>query len=77
MNSDPISPALDADLESPEAFMSTLAGLPLLQADMSSPMRIRLRKRILIFAADLILDGINVAAINIILMDGTFKVAPP
>ena len=53
--------------------MSTLAGLPLLQADMNSPMG----KRILIFATDLILYGINVAAINIILMVGTFKVAPP
>ena len=53
--------------------MSTLAGLRLLQADINSPMG----KRILIFATDLILDGIDVAAINIILMDGTFKVAPP
>ena len=73
VNSHLISPALAADLEFPEAFMSTLAGLRLLQADMNSPMG----KRILIFATDLILEGINVAAINIILMDGTFKVAPP
>ena len=73
VNSHPISPALAADLEFPEAFMSTFAGLRLLQADMNSP----IGKRILIFAADLILDGINVTAINIILMDGTFKVTPP
>ena len=53
--------------------MSTFAGLHLLQADMTSP----IGKRILIFATDLILDGMNFATINIILMDGTFKVAPP
>ena len=53
--------------------MSTLGGLRLLQADMNSPMG----ERILIFATDLILNGISVAAINILLMDGTFKVAPP
>ena len=52
MNSHPISPALAADLEFPEAFMSTLAGLPLLQADTNSHMG----KPILIFATDLNLE---------------------
>ena len=33
-------------------------------------------KRILIFATDLILDGINTATISILLMDGTFKISP-